>query len=152
MITAQAENWADVKDEMLPLLPSHWEELALNKDKVPLAPQFDLYDRHDACGALMIVTLRDAGKLVGYFWGIVAPHLHYKTCLTLTMDIYWVHPSVRGKGLPGVKLLRKVEAEAKRRGVQRLYFGSKLHKDSSRLFQFMKMDPVEVYYSKWIGD
>jgi GNAT superfamily N-acetyltransferase len=68
------------------------------------------------------------------------------------MDIYWVHPSVRGKGLPGVKLLRKVEAEAKRRGVQRLYFGSKLHKDSSRLFQFMKMDPVEVYYSKWIGD
>jgi len=58
--------------------------------------------------------------VVGYFWGFLIPHIHHKTCLTLMMDLYWVNPSVRGKGLPGVKLLREVEAEARRRGAQQM--------------------------------
>jgi GNAT superfamily N-acetyltransferase len=151
-LTAQAEEWHDVKDEMIPFLHQHWEEMEINKDKIPLGFQFDVYDRLAANGVLVVVTLRKEGKVVGYFWGTLLPHIHHKTCLTLMMDLYWVHPSVRGKGLPGVKLLREVEAEAKRRGAQQMFFGSKLHKDSSRLFEFLKMDPVEVYYNKWIGD
>jgi hypothetical protein len=27
-----------------------------------------------------------------------------------------------------------------------------MHKDASRLFEFLKMEPVEMYYTKWIGD
>lgn len=151
-LTAQAEEWEDVKDEIIPFLRQHWEEMEINKDKIPLDLQFAVYDSHAANKTLLVVTLRQEGKVVGYFWGFLIPHLHHKTCLTLMMDLYWVHPSVRGKGLPGVKLLREVEAEAKRRGAQQMFFGSKLHKDSSRLFEYLKMDPVEVYYNKWIGD
>ena len=151
MITAQIEPWQSFIHEAQPLLPLHWEELALNKDKVPLDPQYDVYAARDTAGQVLVVTLRQEGELVGYFIGFIAPGLHYKTCLTLTMDIFWTHPSIRN-GFAGVKLFRLVEKEAKRRGVQRMFFGSKLHKDASKLFEFLKMQATEVYYYKWLGD
>lgn len=151
MITAQVEPYMDCLPELMACYDQHWEELALNKDKVPLAPQYDVYEARDDAGQLMLVTLRDTGRLVGYFIGFIAPGLHYKTCLTLTMDIFWTHPDVRG-GFAGVKLFRAVEKDARRRGVHRIFYGSKMHKDASRLFEFLKMEPVEMYYTKWIGD
>lgn len=151
MITAQVEPYMDCLPELMACYDQHWEELALNKDKVPLAPQYDVYEARDDAGQLLLVTLREAGRLVGYFIGFIAPGLHYKTCLTLTMDIFWTHPDVRG-GFAGVKLFRAVEKDARRRGVHRIFYGSKMHKDASRLFEFLKMEPVEMYYTKWIGD
>lgn len=151
MITAQVEPYKDCLPELMACYDHHWEELALNKDKVPLAPQYDVYEARDDAGQLLLVTLRDTGRLVGYFIGFIAPGLHYKTCLTLTMDIFWTHPDVRG-GFAGVKLFRAVEKDARRRGVHRIFYGSKMHKDASRLFEFLKMEPVEMYYTKWIGD
>jgi GNAT superfamily N-acetyltransferase len=109
-----------------------------------------VYAAREAAGELMVITLRDKGRLVGYFVGIVAPGLHYSTCLTLTMDIFWTHPDIRG-GFAGVKLFRAVEKEAKRRGVQRMFYGSKLHKDCGSLFRYLGLEPIETYYSKWIG-
>lgn len=151
MITAQVEPYKDCLPDLMACYDQHWEELALNKDKVPLAPQYDVYEARDDAGQLLLVTLRDTGRLVGYFIGFIAPGLHYKTCLTLTMDIFWTHPDVRG-GFAGVKLFRAVEKDARRRGVHRIFYGSKMHKDASRLFEFLKMEPVEMYYTKWIGD
>ena len=151
MITAQVETWHPFIEEIQPLLPLHYQELALNKDKVPLSPKYDVYDTLDAQGKILVVSLRQEGTIVGYFIGFVDTKLHYNTCLALTMDIFWTHPDIRG-GLAGVRLFRAVEKEAKRRGVQTLYYGSKLHKDSGRLFDFLKMKPIETYYSKWIGD
>lgn len=151
MITAQVENLTDTLEEMKPLFPAHWEELALNKDRVPLDPQYDIYLIRDARGEVLFVTLRQDGKLMGYFVGFIAPGLHYKTCLTLTMDIFWTCHEIRG-GTSALRMFRLVEKEAKRRGVDRIFYGSKLHKDASRLFAAMRMEPVETYYSKWIGD
>lgn len=150
MITAQTESLTDRLEEMKPLFPMHWEELALNKDKVPLDPQYDIYLARDARGEVMFITLRDAGELVGYFVGFVAPGLHYKSCLTLTMDIFYVRPDKRGRC--GVKLFRAVEAEAKRRGVKRMFLGSKCHADASWLFEKLECEKVEIYYTKWLGD
>lgn len=149
MITAQVESLTERLEEMKPLFPLHWEELALNKDKVPLDPQYEEYLRRDAQGGVLFVTLRELGELVGYFVGFVAPGLHYRTCLTLTMDIFYVRPDKRGRC--GVKLFRAVEAEAKRRGVQRMFVGSKCHKDASWLFERLGYEEVERYYSKWMG-
>lgn len=150
MITALVESLTERLDELKRHFPAHWEELALNKDQVPLDPQYDVYLERDARGEVLFVVLRKAGEIVGYFVGFVAPGLHYQTCLTLTLDIFWTHPSIRG-GTAGLKLFRAVEAEAKRRGVQRIFVGSKLHKDASRLFEAMRYTEVERYYSKWLG-
>lgn len=152
MITAQVESLTERLEDLKAMFPLHWEELALNKDQVPLDPQYRVYLDRDAQGAVMFVTLRKAGELIGYFVGFVAPGLHYQTCLTLTMDIFYLHPQHRdGSPVGALRLFRAVEAEARRRGVQRMFVGSKVHRDASRLFEHLKFERVEVYYSKWLG-
>lgn len=151
MITAQVESLTARLEELKVLFPQHWEELALNKDKVPLDPRYDVYLARDAAGEVVLVTLREHGQIMGYFVGFVNPGLHYQTCLTCIMDIFYVRQDKR-QGWNGVKLFKAVEEELKRRGVQRWFVGSKLHKDASTLFAYLKFQPVETYYSKWIGE
>jgi GNAT superfamily N-acetyltransferase len=150
-LTAQVESVTERLEEVKPFLQLHWKELALNQDQVPLDPQYEMYLRRDALGEALLVTLRDQGKLAGYFVGFIAPGLHYRTCLTLTMDIFYVLPEFRARG-GGTRLFRAVEQEARRRGVQRMFVGSKLHKDASALFERLRYTPVEMYYSKWLGE
>jgi GNAT superfamily N-acetyltransferase len=67
------------------------------------------------------------------------------------MDIFWVHQKARGQNA-GWYLFKKVQELAKARGVQRMLVGSKLHKDASWLFERLGYEPIETYYSTWLGD
>lgn len=151
MITVMLESFEERLPELLPLLPLHYEELALNQDKVPLDPQYGIYIERERRGELMFMVVRDAGELIGYFIGFVAPGLHYQTCLTLIMDIFYVHPDHRGNST-GFKLFKAAEEEAKRRGVQRMFVGSKCHLDASWLFERLGYERCEVTYTHWLGD
>lgn len=151
MITCHVESFEGQLEELKAILPLHYEELALNKDTVPLDPQYDIYISRERAGELLFVTLREAGELVGYFIGFIAPGLHYRTCLTCTMDIFFVHPDKRGQGA-GQHLFAFVEKELRRRGVHRWFVGSKCHKDASWLFERLGFEQVEIYYSKMLGD
>lgn len=150
-ISIQAEKLSDILDEMKVVFPIHWEELALNKDKVPLDPQYDIYLAREERDELILVTVRQEGGLIGYFVGFIAPGLHYKTCLTCTMDIFYIHPDYRGSDL-GFRMFNYVERELRARGVQRWFMGSKLHKDASFLFDKIGAEPCETYHSKWLGE
>ena len=149
MITFCVERLHDELDNLKKFFPLHWEELALNKDSIPLDPQYDVYLTREDRGEVMFICARENGEIVGYFVGFVAPGLHYKTCLTLTMDIFWIHPSKRG-GRAGINLFKFVEQEAKNRGVQRMFMGSKMHKDVGWLFEKLGYTEVERYYSKMV--
>lgn len=151
MITAHIESFEENLEYLKPLLPIHYKELALDQDKVPLSPQFDKYVSAEQRGELIFVTLRKAGQMVGYFIGFIAPGLHYSTCLTCNMDIFYVLPDHRGSGT-GFQLFKFVEQQLKKRGVQRMFVGSKMHKDASWLFEKLNYTPVETYYSTWLGD
>lgn len=151
MLTAQVESFTETLEYLKPLFPQHYAELALNQDKVPLSPRYEAYLKADAAGEIIFVTLRERGEIAGYFIGFVAPGLHYSTCLTLQMDIFWVHPAHRGNR-GGFTLFKAVEREAKCRGVQRMFVGSKLHKDASFLFEMLGYAPCETFYTAWLGD
>lgn len=150
MITFCAERFADEYEALKPMFVLHWQELALNKDVVPLDPQYNVYLERENRGEVMFITARESGSIVGYFIGFVAPGLHYQTCLTLTMDIFWIHPEKRGN-MTGVNLFRFIEQEARNRGVQRMFMGSKLHKDVGWLFERLGYTEVERYFSKMVG-
>jgi GNAT superfamily N-acetyltransferase len=150
MITAQVESFVEHLEELKTLLPLHYEELALNKDMVPLAPQYDIYITRERLGELMFITLREHGIMVGYFIGFVAPGLHYKTCLTLTMDILYVHPEKRKTG-GGTMLFDFVKMEAQRRGVQRWFVGTKVHADIGQFLEKQGFGLCERTYTMWLG-
>lgn len=151
MITFMVEPFMQNVEELKPLLFDHYKELALNQDKVPLSPQWHAYEEREKNGQLLYVTMRESGALKGYFIGFIAPGLHYSTCLTCTMDIFWVHPEKRG-GRLGIKLFQFVEAEIRKRGVDRWFVGSKCHADASSLFEYLDFEKVEIYYSKYLGE
>ncbi|EAP7013727.1 N-acetyltransferase [Salmonella enterica] len=151
MIKAHVESFEQNLEYLKPLLPIHYKELALDQDKVSLSPQFDKYVAAEQRGELIFVTLRKAGQMVGYFIGFIAPGLHYSTCLTCNMDIFYVLPDHRGSGT-GFQLFKFVERQLKKRGVDRMFVGSKMHKDASWLFEKLNYTPVETYYSAWLGD
>jgi GNAT superfamily N-acetyltransferase len=151
MITAHIESFEENLDYLKPLLPIHYKELALDQDKVPLSPQFDKYIAAEKRGELIFITLRNKGEIVGYFIGFISYGLHYSTCLTCQMDIFYVLPEHRGGGA-GFELFKFVEKSLKKRNVQRMFVGSKMHKDASWLFNKLGYTPVETYYSTWLGD
>lgn len=152
MITTQIENLTKGLPELMPLLPIHWKELALNQDYVPLDPQYNTYLRDDANGIITYVTCRKDGVLIGYFVFFVAPGKHYKTCLTAIMDLFYVHPEHRGDSC-GWKLLECAKTELKRRGVKRWFVGHKEHsKAAGVLFEKFGFEKVESTYSMWLGE
>lgn len=151
MITAHIESFVANIEELKKVIPLHYEELALNKDKVPLSPQWHAYAEREVNGSLFFVALRDAGALAGYFIGFVAPGLHYETCLTCVQDIFYVKPDDRGAAA-GKILFDFVEVELKRRGVQRLITNSKNHFPAAWMFDRRGYESIETIHSLWIGD
>lgn len=151
MVTALPESFIDCVGEIRRLIDGHWEKLALNKDQVPLDPQWEVYFAREQAGELMFIPLRDDGRMVGYWIAFIAPGLHYKTCLTATMDIWNVLPEYE-RPVPILTLMRAVDREYARRGVRRAFAGEKLHLPCGRLYRMFGYTPVEVYHVKMFGD
>lgn len=135
--------------ELIPLLGTHYQALSLHKGRHELRPQYHVYlDREDK-GELLLVTVRRDGVIVGYWITFVAPGLHYETCLTGTMDIWFIHPEhIVGK-VP-VLLLKTVERELKRRGVNLWFAGSKDKNPCGPFLERNGFERVETYYAKWL--
>ena len=151
MITASVESFTECRVELEKLFPQHWDKLALDKEAVPLDPDYAAYAQRERQGELMFVALRDAGRMVGYWTAFIAPGLHYRRCLTATMDMWFVLPD-HENGVATMILMRAVEREYRRRGVKRSFVGEKNHTPCGRLYRAFGYAPVETHYSKMIGD
>ena len=151
MITAQVESFTERQGELMRLFPLHWEKLAQDRDSVKLDPRYDVYARLEETGELMLVTLRDRGRLVGYWVAVIAPGLHYASCLTASMDIWNLLPDYEN-GVAAMILMRAVEKEYRRRGVRRAFAGEKIQRPCGRLYRAFGYAPVETHYSKLMGE
>lgn len=152
MITCQIESVAMCIAEVrrTGLLALHWEHLALNKDHVPLAPQYASYVEDERQGKCQAMVLRADGNIIGYWVHYVAPGKHYETSLTSIMDIFFIHPEWR-RGSAILRLMRAVETECRRRGVQRWFATEKIHAPIGKLFKAFGFEHVENVWLKWLG-
>lgn len=151
MITYSVELMDECLEDMRHLWMVHWEEIALDKDKIALEPDIDTFRHLEAAGALHVVVARDeVQQVVGYHVSVVRPHLHYRSSLTAYVDMYFIHPDHR-RGRVGIKLFLYAEQTLRELGVQRIYTGTKLHKDMGRLLEFIGHKETERLYTKYIG-
>lgn len=150
MISFAVERWHDVKDEALPLLLRHWEEIAADKAEIPLAIDYASYDALDASGALHILVARKDGVMIGYYCAIIRSHLHYVTTLFAFTDIFFIAPEHR-KGMAGVRLFREMEASLKVLGVKKVFGATKPWLDVGPIFERLGYTKHEIVYSKMIG-
>ena len=151
MITFRVERWRDFVIDGQHLFSKHWEDVALDRDKIDLSVDNAKYEQLDDLGLLHIVTARKDGRLVGYFLGFLMIHPHYKEAgLMAVTDIYYLLPEARSGGT-GAKLFIEVEKSLKERGVVKAYLSCKIHQDHTKLFTRLGWKPTDITFSKIIG-
>lgn len=151
MITYQQEFLATARPDAQKLLEAHWEEIALNKGKIALNPDWEAYEALESSGKLKIFTARGDDRLIGYFVVIVGVNLHYKDHVFAVNDILYLDKEYR-KGRTGLKLIKFAEKCLKEDGVSVLSINTKVHKPFDSLMEYMGFNLIERVYSKYIGD
>jgi len=147
-LTYQKEDFEDVCDECMDLIIDHWQDVALNKDEVPLDPNWETYRMLFSQGFGHIMTARtEAGELVGYSVCTMMPHLRYKEVKWAEGDIFFLHPDHR-KGSAGTRLLQAAEKMMKDLGATKLYQKVKLHRDVGKVFERIGYHAIERVYVK----
>jgi hypothetical protein len=109
-------------NELLPLARKCWQESsALKADSCVFAGERDLVIEPDLenyqkiSDSLIIVTLRDEGKLVGYLVGFLYRSPHHKKILCGNGDSIYVEPAYRSYA---VVLTERFEKESQAAGAQ----------------------------------
>lgn len=134
--------------EATPLIYEHWQELGLDLD-LRGDPDFDKMSMLEKAGMWHVLTARHEGKLVGYLWALISPHLHYRNSgLMLIVDAYFVLPEYR-RGT-GLGLLKFMEAYAHEKKAIKIYLTCKVHKDQSKLFEALGYRLSDYAFTKRI--
>jgi GNAT superfamily N-acetyltransferase len=151
MIEFGVEKYHQVSEDIKDLIKLHYEEIAVNKDVIPLDPDWDRYKQLDDKGLILTVTARDDGKLIGYAIFFVTTHLHYKSTYYANNDLLYLHPDYR-KGLIGVRLITLSEKYLKEKGVTKIMWHIKFNKDFSRLLHHLGYVDEDIIVGKIIKD
>lgn len=133
-ISYQVESFRACTPEFKDFELKHWEELALTKEAVPVAMDWQRYWMLEQENKLHAVTVREDGYLIGYHITFVGGHYHYKDTLHGMVDLYFILPQYR-RGRIGIELLKFAEASLKELGVVKIITGCKLHMDHTRLLE-----------------
>lgn len=128
----------------------HWEEIALDKDEVPLVIDWMALLNEEKIGRFKVFTARRDGKLIGYIsFRLFFPE-RYATTLYVNDDVFFLLPEER-KGLVGYRML-KAAIEALPRPCK-LQFKEKLTFEDGRvgtLLERLGLKPCEMVYSTWL--
>lgn len=149
MVKFYIETLEEARYDAENLLKLHWEQIALNKDKIKLNPDWETYKALEDSGILKIFTAREGATLVGYFVVTVMRNLHYKDHLFASNDLIFLHPDHR-KGLVGAKLIQFAEEHLKRMGVSVMTVNTKMHKPFDKLLKWLGFTHIENLYSKYL--
>ena len=125
MLKIAVETLADVKEECVDLIATHWVEIAVWPD-IPLDPDWSGYENLEKAGMLVIYTVRnETNQLVGYAVFFMRKHLHYKGHSWAANDIIWVHPDYRD-GKIGTNLVQFWEQDLQARGIHVVHVNVKV--------------------------
>lgn len=142
------EKFADILDELKPVFPEHWKEIANDQDSIPLDPDYETYLQLEEAGNFVVVTARlDNDEIVGYILTFVRPHLHYKTTLFGCVDIYYVKQEFRNGGV-GLKFFEFYLNEMKKLKIVKLTTMCKVQFDHGPLFEYLGFKHIEDIYAK----
>jgi len=147
----QRERFSDIFMELPELWRAHYEEIANDKDKVPLSPDIFSYLNYEQNNRLVIFTARDEGKLVGYAFFILQFSLHYKELSMAANDLFYVRPEYRGRFIGG-QLIDAAEKEFRQMGIRLIQMRTKTKHNFGRIPERKGFKETEVVYRKYIGD
>lgn len=149
-VTYQQEFMATVVPDMQSLLEQHWQEIAVNRDKIKLNPDWEAYADLESAGIARAFTARNGGILVGYFVVFCKQNIHYRDHVFAVNDVIYLHPDYR-KGMTGVKLIKFAEKCLAEDGVSVLVINTKTHRPFDAVLEHLDFSLTERVYAKYIG-
>ena len=132
----QTEKIEVIEFELKKIEKTHWKELAVSQDEVPLDFDWQRFKDMEKEGRFHMATIRYDGELIGYHMSLIGGHLHYKSTMHAMVDLYYVLSEHR-KGRTGIKFLQFVEKSLKSIGVVKIITGTKVHSDNTRIFEYL---------------
>lgn len=132
--------------EAAELLQAEWEESGRG-EAVSLNPLKEVYSRQASLGHLVYVTLRDDGKLGGYFVGYLGAE-NTTGRKVLVMDALYVEPGLRARR-GGVRLIKKVEEVARAQEVALLQMAHRAFPgDKPKNYEALGFRQAAIVYEK----
>jgi GNAT superfamily N-acetyltransferase len=154
-VSFHEERLSWLRDEAAALFEHHYREASADLS-VPLAMNWEMYERLEQAGLEACVIMRKDGAPIGYAVYVMAPHMHYQT-IVADADLFFIEPAHRS-GWLGVKIFRVAEDLLREKGVNDMCNRVKLHvqpgrggRDLGVMFRFMGYKPIETIYKKRIG-
>jgi GNAT superfamily N-acetyltransferase len=143
---------ARVNVEAKALFQQHWEELALNKEKIALNYDVAKAQTLQDNGMLKNILAYKDGKLVGYAILIMQPHLHYADHVYAFVDVIYVLPEYRGSTI-GARLMFETERIAKDAGASVILHHAKPYVPAIiKPLEKMNYSLYEHIYGKYRGE
>ena len=140
--------FAELYPQMEPLLPLHWDEIALNKHLMVLKPQLEVYEANAANGRLLCIgAWNSEGALVGYSLTMVLPHPHYADLIVAQNDLLFLLPEHRKTGQGGA-LIVLTEHLAAVRGARLMLWHAKKGTDLDIALSRAGYPVQDIIYSK----
>ena len=112
------------EDGLEEMLVRHWNEVGLDRDKVPLAMDWGRIYREEAAGKIKALSCRQHGNLVGYNAFIVNTSFHYRDTVLALNDAVFIEPKQRGEA--GLRLILEAEKGLREMGVVKVFYHSKV--------------------------
>ncbi|NUX58645.1 GNAT family N-acetyltransferase [Paraburkholderia youngii] len=134
-ITFATETVDEVRPDIGPLLEKHYEEVAMHKDAISLAPDWARYQQLENQDRLMAFTARDDGRLIGYSVWFMDMHIHYAGALIATNDVIFVDKDYRRGTNAGTDLILYSEKMLKQIGVTKALWHIKFDHDWSAILK-----------------
>ena len=148
MITYQVEYIKDMWPSLQPLVFDHWLEVGNFKEDVPLDVDWEQYAEVNNQGSLQLITARNEdGILVGYCTDFILNHIHHKATRYALNDAFFVRKQYR-RNCVGKNLLKCVENELIKKGVNVWIVSSKCNKPITKLFDRLGFKKTDEQYSK----
>lgn len=146
-LTITVENVGLMWDDMQSLLVEHWQEIAHNKQAIPLSPDRPKYEALERDNKLLAIACRKDGVMIGYAVFVVTYNLHYSTTMTGINDVFFVTKECRNSRA-GLMLKKESERRLKERGVVLAVWRVKPENDWSAILLHDHYQLLETSFSK----
>ena len=134
------------------LLYTHWQELAVNKDKVYLKPDVQKYVTLQESGVLKNIVVRKDNKIIAYSVLLITSYLHYMNNTLAQVDVIYVDPTHR-HSMVGARLLIETEKLAKDSGADVIIHHAKPYVPMIiKPLEKLNYQLYEMIYGKYIGE
>ena len=140
-----------VWNEVMVLANQHWAGTQSYRRHEPFNPSFERYQACNQSGYFQLFTVRDAGRLVGYFGVYITPSMHSQK-LMATEDTFFLHPEYRG-GRNALRFLKHIEKQLGEWDVHEIMFSCEIDNETGikGLLEYLEYHPVIVQFSKFLS-